>query len=198
MDAVVEVVRQVIALDPGRPTVIVAIDGKGGAGKTTLARGRASEVAAAGRRVDLVHLADFYLPSKLRPHARGERKPLGGDFDWMRLRDEVLLPLRQGRRAKYARYDWDTDSLAEAHEIQTGALVVIEGVSSARQELAALYDLRIWVNCPRDERLKRRIAIDGELYRGRWERDWMPSEDRYVREHRPHETADLVVNGGAG
>jgi len=32
--------------------------------------------------------------------------------------------------------------------------------------------------------------------RARWERDWMPCEDRYVEEQRPHEAADFVVSGG--
>ena len=108
-----------------------------------------------------------------------------------------MLPLRQGRPARYARYDWDHDALAEIRELRPGGVAIVEGIYSSRRELASLYDLRIWVECPRDVRLSRGLARDGEGARGRWEEDWMPAEDRYVVEHRPWELADLIVDGAA-
>jgi len=74
-------------------------------------------------------------------------------------------------------------------------MVVIEGVYTLRPELRPLYDVRIWVECPRRLRLARGLARDGEAARARWERDWMPAEDRYVAECCPAAGVDLVVSG---
>lgn len=64
-----------------------------------------------------------------------------------------------------------------------------------RRELVNLYDLKIWVECPKAIRLARGIARDGEKARTIWEQDWMPKEDHYIKTHLPRESADLFVNG---
>ncbi len=197
MNLVSEVIQQIVSVDRSRFTTLVAVDGEGGAGKTILASALAGALEAIGRCVEIVHFDDFFLPSALRPSGQGVEKPIGGDFDWQRLRDEVLIPLRGERTASYARYDWNEDALAEIRKILSGAIVIVEGIYSSRKELAPLYDLRVWVDCPRHLRLSRGIARDGEASRAQWELDWMPSEDRYLNEHRPYETADMVVSGAA-
>jgi uridine kinase len=148
--------------------------------------------------VSVVEVDDFFLPSSGRPCGGPLEKPIGGDFDWRRLRDQVLEPLRRGQNARYDRYDWVTDELREVGEVPPGRVVIVDGIYSSRRELAALYDMRIWVECPRELRLSRGLERDGETARSRWEEDWMPSEDRYVQEHRPQELADVIVKGDAG
>ena len=107
----------------------------------------------------------------------------------------MLTPIKEGRAAHYQRYDWKTDALAEWHTITASDVVLVEGVYTMRRELTNLYDLKIWVECPRAIRLVRGIARDGEKARTIWEQDWMPQEDDYVKTHLPHERADLSING---
>ncbi len=180
------------------PTVLVGIDGQGGAGKTVLAEVLAEAFQTSGLTVSVVHFDDFFLPSAERPQGTPETKPVGGDFDWRRLRDEVLLPLRENHPARYARYDWLLDALAETHEIAPDGIVIVEGVYCTRRELTDFYDIRVWVECLADVRLARGIRRDDEAVRSRWELDWMPCEDRYVREHKPDKAAHFVVRGDAG
>jgi uridine kinase len=180
---------------PSRQLVIVGIDGQGGAGKTVLAQCLAEGLRSPSRACTMVHFDDFFLPSGQRPAGGADEKPVGGDFDWRRLRDEVLLPLREERRASYARYDWTLDALAETHVLEPQGVVIVEGIYCTRRELADLYDLRIWVECPRDVRLARGLERDGESARQQWERDWMPAEDRYVSEHQPQQAAHRRVSG---
>ncbi|GJM43440.1 MAG: uridine kinase [Gemmatimonadota bacterium] len=189
------VVQRIVALDSHGSTALVAIDGLGGAGKTTYAAALICALQAIGRRVEAVHFDDFYWPSSQRPAGRGSELPVGGHFDWRRLRDQVLTPLRSGQAATYDVYDWNRDELASTEEIAPGAIVVVEGVSCSRRELAALYDLRVWVECPYDLRLARGIERDGEGCRDQWELDWAPAEQRYIEEHRPHENADVYISG---
>ena len=171
--------------------LLVAIDGLGGSGKSTLARLLKQQLKAIGWTVAVVKHDDFYLPSNQRESQ--QIGMIGSDFDWERLRDQVLVPIREGRHADYQRYDWETDVLAEWHTISAANVVIVEGVYTIRRELIFLYDLKIWVECPRAIRLARGIARDGEKARAIW--DWMPKEDYYVKTHLPREKADLFVNG---
>jgi len=177
--------------------VLVGVDGHGGAGKTVWSEALAEALRRLGQVFAIVHFDDFFLPSAERPRGTVDARPIGGDFDWRRLRDEVLLPLRDGRAARYARYDWTLDALAETHEVASYGVVIVEGVYCTRRELADLYDVRVWVECPRDVRLARGIERDGEPAREVWELDWMRAEERYVHEHRPLAAADYSVSGDA-
>ena len=195
MEQVDETVQRIARLAARLSTILVAIDGCGGAGKTTLAKILSRALDNAGIRCGVVHFDDFYLPYAHRSTGCNEEFPVGANFDWRRLREQVLLPLRAGRDAIYSRYDWEMKAMAEDQFVSASATVIVEGVYSYRKELESLYDLSIWVDCPRNIRLTRGIERDGEDRRAQWQYDWMPAEDRYVEVHRPHERADMVVSG---
>ena len=110
------------------PMYLVGIDGLGGSGKTVLTQKVCQLLEASELSVMTVHNDDFYLPSTSRSQLAAHLKPIGSDFDWMRLRDQVLMPLRVKQVAHYARYDWLLDRLAEYHEIQPHGVVLVEGV----------------------------------------------------------------------
>lgn len=173
-------------------TPLVGIDGRGGSGKSTLARELASRLADA----TVVEFDDFYRPAAERAGraARGDSE-LGGDFDWRRLRGQVLEPFLAGGPGRFQRYDWVSDELAEWHDVPAGGVVIVEGNYVTRPELRASYDLRIWVEAPYEVRLSRGLARDGEEARARWVEEWMPEEDRYVAASRPAEHADVLVDG---
>lgn len=173
LDRVVELA----ATEPRRP-LFIGIDGRGGAGKSTLARRIADRVP----RSVIIALDDF---------ARPERP--GWDCD--RLERQVLEPLRSGRPGRYQRWDWDRDESAEWHAVPVDSVVIVEGVSSTREEVRLEWDLTVWVETPRVLRLRRGIERDGEHMRAQWTSVWMPQEDAYVREQRPHLRVDLVVAG---
>ncbi|MFD8568472.1 uridine kinase [Streptomyces sp. NPDC059639] len=172
---------------------LVALEGLGGSGKSTLAAALAERCDAA-----VVHGDDFY-----RPMDQAERAALtpaeGSDryFDWQRLRDEVLFPLASGRAARYGRYDWGSGALAvgETHTVARSGIVVVEGVYTARPELAGFYDLLVYVDTPPEEsmrRLRERGHDHGPLD---WEARWREAEEHYTATTRPRERADLVVAG---
>ncbi|EPC8417652.1 uridine kinase family protein [Bacillus wiedmannii] len=171
--------------------LIIGIDGCGGAGKSTLA----NKIKSKFSTVTIVHMDDFYLPCSQIINEHPTNKSIGADFDWKRLLQEVLDPISNGIEGCYKLYDWETDSLAESHTVLANGIVIIEGVYATRQELAEMYDLKIWVNCPRETRIKRGIARDGETARDMWENNWMVAEDMYVESHKPHEFADFIIDG---
>jgi len=173
---VVERIKKIRRSKPG--TVLVAIDGAGGAGKSTLAASIADQMDSSL----IVCLDDFAGPSV-------------PGWDQERFRRQVLNPLLAGQDADYQRWDWPTDSGAEWHRVPTGSIVIIEGVSSTRTELGDCWDLTIWVDTPRTIRLARGIQRDGEARQSQWTDVWMPEEDAYIAAQQPAERADLIVNG---
>ncbi|KMP29740.1 MULTISPECIES: uridine kinase family protein [Bacillus] len=186
-----KILEQIRVKSVEQSLLIIGIDGCGGAGKSTLA----NKIKSKFSTVTIVHMDDFYLPSAQIVNEHPTNKSVGADFDWKRLLQEVLDPISKGVEGCYKRYDWETDSLAETHNVPAIGIVIIEGVYATRQELAEMYDLKIWVNCPRETRIKRGIARDGEIARDMWENNWMVAEDMYVESHKPHEFADYIIDG---
>lgn len=156
----------------------VGIDGKGASGKTTLA----AAVAAALADAVVVHVDDFARPSV---------------ETWERDRfvAQVLVPLREGRSARYERWDWATDASAGWFEVPVGVPVLVEGVSSTDVRLGVPWDVTLWVDVPAGVRLARALARDGEAMRAQWVERWMPAEDAYEAVQRPQERVDAIVVG---
>lgn len=168
---------------------LIAVDGAGGSGKTTLA---AALVDALGATI--VHGDDFYRPM---PDAQRERLTAEEGyrryFDWERLRDQVLAPLHAGAPARYQRYDWLTGELGGWDDIRAGTTVIVEGVYTARPELAALYDLAVYVDTARETCLQR-VRSRNENPEA-WIMRWRSAEDFYIDTTSPQTRAGLVVRG---
>ena len=87
------------ALDqhPTKPLVL-ALDGRCGSGKTTLANALARQFPASV----VLHTDDFYLPPADR--VPGWEQTPCANMDLARLRDEVLAPARAGKPVLYRAY----------------------------------------------------------------------------------------------
>ena len=157
----------------GRAFVLVGIGGHGAAGKTTLARSIPD--------AQVVGTDEFWD---------------GAEFELSRLRAEVVEPLLRGEPAEYRAFSWQLqERLAEPRIVQPEGVIVVEGVCALHAIFREAYDLRVWVDAPRELRLARGIARDGEGARDMWETQWMPSEDRYVRRDDPISAAHMIVDG---
>ena len=92
--AIRSICRQVERLLQEKQTVLVAIDGSCTAGKSTLAAALARELDCTLFRMD-----DFFLrPEQRTPQRLAEP---GGNVDYERFREEVLLPLKAGTPVAY-------------------------------------------------------------------------------------------------
>ncbi|MFA6076379.1 MAG: AAA family ATPase [Negativicutes bacterium] len=169
----------------------LAIDGCGGSGKTTLA----DQIATLDLRVKVIHVDDLYLPSQERKNRVAAEIAVGGNYDLDKLFYEVIHPYRHGLPVRYQKYDWQTDRLGNWDEVAAGQILVVEGVYSLHCKLRDSFDFKIWVDCPRDERLRRGIERDGAGLRDFWEKEWMPLEDEYLRQMQPWKCADYIIDG---
>jgi uridine kinase len=160
----------------GMRTRIVAIDGLGGAGKSSLAEHLSVALAGAA----IVHTDDF----------ASWHTPLEW---WPRLIEEFLLPLARNEAARFERSKWGQEDRGWA-EVQPADFVILEGVTAAREAFRAYLTYAVWVETPPELRLRRGLERDGQDAREQWE-TWMIREERYRIAERPSETADLVVPG---
>lgn len=171
----------------------VAIDGGAGAGKSMLARGIRDRRAA----VSILRTDHFFRPLNEYPAARLAAEGSYDElyelyFPWQRMRDEALMPLRRGETASYQRYDWSADRLLDRVSVEPNEIVLVEGVYSSRPELRPILDAVIFVDAPRDERLRRVLARGPNPF-GDWMTPWMAAEDWYFEHIRPQDSADLVL-----
>jgi uridine kinase len=175
--------------------LVVAIDGHGAAGKSTIADAVAAATGAA-----LVRTDDFFLDQPGRSAARPAPPPpppapagLAGYYDWSRLRTEALVPLRARRAASFRRFDWERGrGLDGSVSVQPRDLVLVEGVFSAAPELSDLVDRSVFVDTPESERLRRlRLRVTPE----EWDDDWLIAERTYFELTRTPSSFDLVVRG---
>jgi uridine kinase len=169
---------------------VLAVDGHSAAGKSTFADALASRTGGA-----LVRGDDFYRV--MDETERAGLAPLEGIelyYDWQRMRDEVLLPIRAGVPAEYHPYDWESGRLA-SRPVTTppAAVLIIEGLFVSRPELQPLLDRSFLVDAPAVVR-RRRQSERADASR-EWLRRWDTAERLFFRRVRPPETFDIVVRG---
>lgn len=160
-------------------TRVVAIDGPSGSGKTTLARRIRRRL-----RCPSVHMDALY------PGWDGlaEAPRL--------LVDQVLAPLAAGQEAGYRRWDWEGHRWAERHTVPAADVLLVEGVGSGALACEPYLAALLWIEAPRDERMRRGIERDGEAYRPHWER-WARQESAMFAGDRTRERADLRLDGAS-
>jgi uridine kinase len=162
-------------------TRVIAVDGRSGAGKTSLAA-----ALSAGLPAPVVHLEDLY----------GGWDGLERGIDL--LVTAVLVPLAAGRAASVPRYDWLRGDWTEPWVLEPPELLVVEGVGAGARRAAAYASLLVWLEAPTPVRRRRALDRDGETFAPYWEQ-WAAQEEALLdREHTP-ERADLVCadTGGA-
>jgi uridine kinase len=157
-------------------TRLVAIDGPGGAGKSTYAA-RLAEACHA----QVLHTDDF----------ASWENPLHW---WPGLEEQVLGPIAADQAGRYQRYDWHRQALAEWHTVIPGGVLILEGVSSARAAVRDRLSPSVWVETPRHIRRARGLARDGSEADALWE-EWMNDEDAHFTSDRTREHADVIVSG---
>ncbi len=140
--------------------VIISIVGGSGAGKTWLSHQLAAAFPTESTEVSL---DDFYFDrSQMTSHQRrlvNYDDP--GAIEWALLR-EFLKTFRGGRPAIVPRYDFATHCRdGQRAECTPTRLLIVEGLWLLTQpDVRALFDLSIYLECPAQVRLERRLARD--------------------------------------
>ena len=181
-----ELVKSYIdALLTKKERVIVAIDGSCGAGKTTLAG-----MLAAHYGCDLFHMDDFFLRPEQRTPTRYAET--GGNVDYERFQEEVLLPLKAGQPFAYRPFNCKTLTLMEPVPVNPGNLSIIEGSYSLHPYFGEPYDLKIFL-CVTPELQRQRILQRPAFLHQRFFEEWIPMENRYFEAFQIPSKCDILL-----
>lgn len=155
------------------PRLIVALDGRCAAGKTTLA----GELA---RRYGwtVVHMDHFFL----RP---GQRTPQryaapGENVDHERFLAEVLLPLERGELQSYRPFDCHTLDFGPPVPAAPAPVTVVEGSYACHPDLWDHYGLRVFLTVAGEEQLRRVAERNGPEALTAFRDKWIPLEEAYI------------------
>ena len=179
-----------LAQHPTKPFVL-ALDGRCGSGKTTLADRLAKQFPAS----IVLHTDDFYLPPAQRLHG-WEQTPCA-NMDLARLRDEALRPAYAGQPVQYRAYSCREGAYQPAQELPTQPLVILEGSYSHHPLLTGYETLRVFVTCSKEEQTRRLQEREGERY-ANFAARWVPLEEGYFAQYRIEKTADFVIDTTQG
>lgn len=162
------------------PVRVVAVDGRSGAGKTTLATAVARSLAAHGT-VGLVHLDRVY------PGWDG----LAATPSILATR--LLRPLAEGSPAAYPVWDWAEGRWDGTVPVGPTDFLVLEGCGSSVGPAGPYAAVRVFLDADQPVRRARGIARDGDVYAPHWER-WAAQEDALFAEDGTRARADLVID----
>lgn len=171
---IVAAISDVSAANP-----VVLIDGRSGAGKTTLARLVAERWPLTGRP-QLIAMDSLYPGWD------------GLDAGVERALDDILRPHGRGRIGTWRRWDWVRGQDAESHAVDPALGVILEGCGTITPQTSRIADVRVWVESPDAVRKHRALRRDGDTFRPHWER-WAAQEQVHLDRDDPRGLANVQV-----
>ena len=183
MDEIMVKIRQYIDGHPAADRLIIAIDGNCTSGKTTLA----GQLAAL-YDCNVFHMDDFFL----RPEQRTEERyaEIGGNVDYERFYEEVLIPLQSGKAFSYCPFDCKTFTLMPPVAVTPKKLNIIEGTYSHHPYFGDVYDYRICLTVTEEVQRQRILQRPAFLHQRFFEM-WIPMEKAYLEGFSIHQKSDL-------
>ncbi len=168
-----------------RPYVI-AIDGRCAAGKTTLGGKLAEKLGCS-----VIHMDHFFLRPGQRTKERMEEP--GGNIDYERFREEVLLPLREGRKFAYRIFDCRKMDFHGESVIKRAEFLIVEGAYCCRPDFLPYWDMTVFLDVSKEEQLRRIRNRNGKEQFIAFTERWIPMEERYFEAFGVSEKCRLIL-----
>ncbi len=180
-------------------SMFVALDGRSGSGKSTIAAIVADALGA--DVVTVIEGDQFYAGGSGAAWDRKSAEQKAAQvIDWQRQR-LMLNALRTEGVATWHGFDWHSDDwdadvvplAPEPTHTTVAPVVLLEGAYSARPELSDLLDLRVLLEVPEVVRRAQLLGREGEAYRADWEARWLSAEKHYFETIMPPSSFDLIL-----
>lgn len=157
---------------------MLAIDGRSGAGKTSLA-----DAASAATGAPLIHMDDLYAGWSGLAAAPGL------------LAERVLAPLAAGASGAYRRWDWLAGAWGETVAVPppAGGVLIVEGCGASVGPAGRYACVRVWLDAPEAVRRDAALSRDGDAFAPHWDH-WARQEDALFAADRTRERADIVAS----
>lgn len=161
-------------------TRIIAIDGRAGSGKTTLA-GDLKLHLSLRHQVKILHLDEIYDGWK---DALGEHltSSLTGILRSLERHEPILLQI----------YNWKLGKFDSERQIDPPELLVIEGVGSGQRAIRSAAAATIWMDISAEVGLSRVLERDGTSISAQMIR-WQVAEEAHFLNDETRENADFIL-----
>lgn len=184
-------------------TLIIGIDGLGGAGKSTISEELCDLLNKENYNVAILHIDDFIYPKAIRYNDNYAEWECYYNLQWRYdyLVNEILNPIKCGTDFKdeIELYNKDNDSyLLSEINVPVGSIVIVEGVFLQRQELKGIFDYMIYIDIPENIRFNRVLERDRYIgnkqqIKSKYENRYFPAEHYYTELCSPSENADYII-----
>lgn len=166
---------------------IIAIDGRCGAGKTTLANKLYERL-----KCNVIHMDEFFL----QPWQRSEKRlaAAGENVDHERFLKQVLMPLKQNIAFSYRAYNCRSQSMGENISIAPNPITIVEGTYCCHSELFDFYDFRIFMSVDPKTQLERILQRNGAASAKKFSELWIPLEEAYFSAFNIESRCELSVD----
>jgi uridine kinase len=206
-DLLNELVKQIVARKKQNKPLRVGIDGRGAAGKSTLADALGSALGGTGLNVLRPSVDGFHHPRERR-YRKGEFSAAGyyeDAYNYQAVIEYLLEPLSGDVFPVLCRqvaHNWRTDMPETAPPITVDAnsVLLFDGLFLFRRELNTYWDLRILLDIDYTTALARALERDKgllgeeELVRKKYDVRYEPAWMMYVDQERPQSKADIIVD----
>ena len=174
-----------------KESVILAIDGHCGGGKTTLAHYLATQIEST-----IISMDDFFLPFDLRTAKRLEEP--GGNIHYERFLEEVIVSLSCNKTAtfSYHKFQCSTGTFTEQVIVTPKPLIIIEGSYSMHPRFQKLYDYSVFVTCSPKLQEERILKRNGKQALEAFQERWIPMENHYFSTFNIKESCSLILETG--
>ena len=181
-----EILKRIQVLLQQKKRVILAIDGRCGAGKSTFAQFLQQKTGA-----EVIHADDFFLRPEQRTSERMQQP--GGNIDYERMKQEVIDHLLVPQVFTYTPYECAVQALGTPKLVSAAPVLIVEGAYSMHPYFGSYYDIAVVMTADTEERLHR-IGARGhhnnlEQFRTRW----MPMEEAYLKAFDIESRADFIL-----
>ena len=166
--------------------LLIAIDGRCASGKSIFARWLGDQTGAM-----VLHMDDFFLrPSQRTPERYATP---GGNVDYERFLEEVLIPLSRQEPFLYQPFDCTRMELGEARQMTPSRITVIEGSYSTHPALKDYYDITVFLTADPETQMKR-IARRNPDKTERFRNEWIPYEELFFSRYDTENTCMYVID----
>jgi len=167
--------------------VIIGLDGRAGAGKTTLAK-----ILTHVYGGNFISMDDFYLPLSMRTMER--MKEPGGHIHFERFIEQVNKPIKARKtRITYEKYNCQTGETTPVTINLGDKVTVIEGSYSTHPWVRDLYTHTAFLDITDSSQKKRLLKRNGKEGYEVMKNKWIPLENKYHKAFGVDKYANIVI-----